>query len=85
MLFGLTLPPYKILILEATLDPYNDLIILLIYLQISSAISLLAFFPVPIAQIGSYAITTLLASSLLTSLKPVIICSLTNYFVLLAS
>ncbi len=50
---GLTEPPYKILTFSATELPYNDSMTFLIAKIVSSACSLEAVFPVPIAQIGS--------------------------------
>ena len=59
-LFGVTLPPYKTLIELETEVPYLDLIFFLIISCTSLISSSFAVFPVPIAQIGSYAIIKLL-------------------------
>ena len=53
MLEVLTLPPYWIRIASDTSSEYNSLITLRMNPQVSSAISGVAVFPVPIAQIGS--------------------------------
>src|SRR5690606_39460339 len=64
---GLQLPPYSIDVCCATSSPYFPAICFLITACISCACSVEAVFPVPMAQIGSYAITILPKSSLLRS------------------
>src|SRR5690625_1619265 len=67
MFAGFTEPPYWTRTLSATSSLYNEAIFLRTAPHISFASSLVADFPVPIAQIGSYAMTTFSASSADTS------------------
>src|SRR5699024_1472636 len=67
MFAGFTEPPYWTRTLSATSSLYNAAIFLRAVPHISFASSLVADFPVPIAQIGSYAMTTFSTSSADTS------------------
>ena len=80
ILFSFTLPPYWIRIASAVALSYNDATVALINPHVSSATSAVAVLPVPIAQIGSYAITSSFTWSLVRPSK-----SFTNWFLITSS
>ena len=75
-----TLPPYWIITQFATSFPYIFSISSLIHFIVSFASSFVAVFPVPIAQIGSYAIIVFVTSSSESPSKASFVCVVTISF-----